>query len=114
MVREAILLPNVVVENVARLHGDVSIEAVRETYTEEEIAEHQRRAREGDGTVTVIAALEKVERERVEEAAAEAGQPPGQWLAEATVQHVSDRGPVAGPETVGDQVEQAIFRRSEV
>lgn len=108
------MLPNEVVENVAHRHGEVSIEAVKEVYTEEEIHRLQRRARDGDGEVTVLAALEGPERERVEEAAAEAGQHPAVWLAETTTDVVSEGGPVARPETLAEQVERAIFRRAPV
>lgn len=114
MVETAMMLPDDEVENVAHRHGEVSIEAVRETYTEEEIARLQRRARDGDGGVTVLAALEGPERERVEEAAAEAGQHPAVWLAEATRDVVPERGPVACPETLADQLERVIFSRAPV
>ena len=114
MVETAMMLPNDVVENVAHRHGEVSIEAVKEAHTEEEIARLQRRARDECDEVMVLAALERPERERVEEAAAEAGQHPTVWLAETTIDVVSESGPVARPETLAEQVERAIFHRTEV
>lgn len=114
MVQKAMILPDGVVENVAHRCGEVSIEAVTEAYTEDEIAEFQRRAVDGDVEVTVLAALDGVEMERVEEAAAEAGQHHAVWLADAAVDVVEESGPVARPERLGEQVERVIFRRSEI
>lgn len=110
MVEHAILLPDDVAQTVAHRHGELSIEAVRDTYSDTEIIEFQRRAAEGDCEVTVLAALDELERERVEDAAAEAGQHPAVWLAETATEAIQERGPVARPETVTEQVESAILR----
>ena len=114
MVETAIILPNDVAEGVAHRHGELSIEAVKEAYTEEEIARLQRRARDECDEVIVLATLEDPERERVEEAAAEAGQHPTVWLAETVTDAVTETGPVAHPETLAEQVERAIFDRAPV
>jgi uncharacterized protein YegJ (DUF2314 family) len=114
MVETAMILPNDVVENVAHRHGEVSIEAVRETYTEKEISRLQRRARDECDEVMVLAALEDEERERVEKAATEAGKHSVVWLAETTTDVVPETGPMAHPETLSEQVERAIFQRTEV
>lgn len=112
MVNEAMLLPDDEVQNVARRHGEVSIEAVKQTYGGDEIDRLQRSAVEGDGPVTLVADLEPVEQERVEEAAREAGANPSVWLAEATAEVAREGGPTATPTTLTEQVERAILRRT--
>jgi hypothetical protein len=114
MVKRAMLLPSGVVEGVAHRHGELSIEAVRETYREEEIDRLQIEARDGDGESTVLAALDEHEMERVKRAASEAGENPSVWLLEATLDVVDDRGPVARPETLAEQIERVIMRRAPV
>jgi hypothetical protein len=107
------LLPREVVEELARRHEELSIEAVRDTYREEEIDRLQVEARDGDGESTVLAALDEHEAERVERAASEAGEHPSVWLSEATLDVVDDRGPVARPETLAERIERVIFRQTE-
>jgi hypothetical protein len=114
MVKRAILLPSEAVEEVAHRHGELSIEAVRETYREEEIDRLQVEARDGDGESTVLAALDDHERERVKTAASEAGENPSVWLLEATLDVVDDRGPVARPETLAERIEHVIMKRAPV
>ena len=114
MVKRALLLPNEAVKEVAHRHEELSIEAVREAYREEEIDRLQVEARDGDGESTVLAALDEHERERVKRAASEAGQRPSVWLLEATLDVVDDRGPVARPETLAEQIERAIMERAPV
>lgn len=114
MVKNAMVLPKRVVENVAHRHGEVSIEVVESAYSKSELKSLRREAREGDGAVVVVAQLEPVERERVEEAAEAEGKHPSVWLAEAAVRVVRGGGPVARPQVVGDQVERAIYRETEV
>jgi hypothetical protein len=64
--------------------------------------------------VTALAALDPTERERVEEAAAEAEMHPAVWLAETAAEVVEEGGPVAGPESLAEQVERTIFKRTPV
>lgn len=112
MVNEAMLLPDEAVENVAREHREVTVEAVRRTYAGDEIHRLQRRAVEDDAPVTLVADLEPVERERVEEAAEDAGLNASVWLAQATAEVARDGGPTAAPTTLTEQVERAILRRT--
>ena len=114
MVKRALLLPSEAVEEVAHRHGELSIKAVRETYREEEIDRLQVEERDGDGENTVLAALNDHERERVKRAASEAGENPSVWLLEATLDVVDDRGPVARPETLAEQIERVIMKRAPV
>ena len=108
------LLPSEVVEELARRHGELSIEAVRETYSEEEINRLQVKARDGDGESTALVGLDEHEAERVERAASEAGEHPSVWLSEATLDVVDDRGPVARPETLAERIERVIMKRAPV
>lgn len=112
MVNEVMLLPDEAVQNVAREHREVSIEAVRRTYTDDEIDRLRRRAVEDDAPVTLVADLEPVERERVEEAAEDAGENPSLWLARATAEVAREGGPTAAPTTLAEQVERTILRRT--
>jgi hypothetical protein len=114
MVTKALMLPDAVVEEVARRHGEASIAAVRETYSEEEIDRLQRRARDEEMDVTVLAALDEMERERVEHAASEAGEHPSVWLMQTTLDVMENEGATAGPETLGEKVERAILQRTEI
>jgi len=114
MVTRAMLLPNEVAEELARRHGEMSIEAARETYSEEEIGRLQVEARDGDGESIVLVGLDEHEAERVERAASEAGEHPSVWLSEAMLDVVDDRGPVARPETLAERIEQAIMERAPV
>lgn len=114
MVDRAMLLPNEAVENVAHRHGEVSIQAVRQSYTEEEIAELQRQAMEPDREATILAALHQHERERIENAAEEAGKNPAVWLAEATVEVVQEAGARVQQEDLAEQVERAVYQRTTV
>jgi len=111
MVNEAMLLPDDAVQNVARRHGELSIEAVKQTYAEDEIGRLQRRAVEDADAVTLVADLDSVERERVEAAAQEAGVNPSVWLAQATAEVARDGGPTAAATSLTEQVERAILRR---
>ena len=109
MVKEAILLPNETAEKVAHEYGELSTEAVRETYTKEEIAGLQRRARDECDEIMVLAVLEDSEVKRVEEAAVEADEHPAVWLAEATMKVMTESRPTVCPEALAEKVERAIL-----
>lgn len=111
MVETAILLPESEVENVAQRHGEVSIEAVRKTYSEVELEHLQRETLAGEDEVVVLAALDPVERQRVEEVAESEGMQPAEWLAEETLR-VAREGPAIGHVSLERQVEDVIMRRS--
>lgn len=115
MVRDALMLPNRAVQQVAREQGEASIEAAREAFGEAELDRLERRCLAGrEDEVVVLAALHRTERERTEEAAEEAGEHPAVWLADKTVEAARDSGVSAGDAPVSSYVEQAIFHGTEV
>lgn len=110
-----IIIPTEEAQETGRDAGEVTREAVKRRYDEATRDRWRREFRDGDLVdVAVLVGLESPERERVEEAAAEVGEHPAEWLAEATAAVVEEGGPVARPGTLADQVERAVFNRTTV
>lgn len=115
MVETAIILSEKDVETVVEKQGDVSIEAVRRTFSREEIEHLARRALTDQEVKTiVIADLDRIERERVEEAAEAEGKEPGEWLAEATEEIAREKAGLGEHMSVERQIEGAILNKTEV
>jgi hypothetical protein len=115
MVETAFVLSKENVETVVQKQGNVTIEAVKRTFSRGEMEYLARRALTDQGVKTiVIADLDRIERERVEEAAEAEGKEPGEWLAEATEEIAREKAGLGEHISVERQIEEAILNKTEV
>lgn len=92
--------------------GELTTQAVETVLSRGDRDHAERLARRGETPeVVVLAQLDETERERVEEAAAEAGVPASAWLAQAVRQTAQDGGQQR-ERTTEELVQLAIMRHS--
>lgn len=113
MVETALLVPEKAAQEVADEYGEASIRTLKEAFTEDELRNLERECREDpEMEVVVFAALDSIERERVAEAAQEAGQEPSEWMMKATRETVLNDPLPVGHTSIERLVENTIFRNS--
>lgn len=114
MVNEVCVLPEGTANKIYEKAGEVSMDSVKAEFTEERLRELRSEALHGPDDVFMIADMEPVEWEIVNEAVEGTDEHPVHWLTRAFME-TAEKDPVMVGETSAEELlERAVFDMAEV